>query len=94
MVSSRNTENSSLLYFVAFFRVFSMLTIEVDKEKEWIDNEKALNFLRISALMVKRSPNQKTLLYDDVKLPLISDVKCPFFSSDLVLEAWAEIYSQ
>ena len=37
------------------------------------------NYFLISALASKKSPNQKTLLYNYVKKPVISDIKCLYF---------------
>ena len=37
------------------------------------------NVLRISALDFKKCSNQNTLLYNYVKQPLISDIKCLYF---------------
>ena len=49
-------------------------------------------FLGISALASKESSNQKTLLYNYVKQPLVSDIKClNFFDPTSILEARAEI---
>ena len=44
-----------------------------------LDQKSNKNILRISALASKKSSNQKTLVYNYFKYPLISAIKCHYF---------------
>ena len=56
-------EKQSLLHFVAFFHVASLLSTGIDNEKVGVDNEKALELK--TALFFIRVDNEKALELDN-----------------------------